>query len=99
MSDVFVSRADGVTRAPVALEGDAFAVPVPGGDADVELAIVSGTEFGPLARVRIGAGSSLFGTSGRVQGRERQGAGAAANCCARREGSSADLRAADCRGP
>ena len=63
-SDVFVSREDGVTRSPVALENGSFAIPVPAGPADLEVAIVTTNEAGPLARFRIGHGSPLFGGGG-----------------------------------
>lgn len=66
---VLVSREGGVTRTSVTIDGRAFVVPVPAEAADVELAIVSDGQTGPLARLRIGQGSPLFGREGSIMER------------------------------
>lgn len=59
-----VSTAHGVAIQDVARDGASFSIPAPAGDADIEFAIVSGTETGPLALVRVGKGSPLFAGPG-----------------------------------
>jgi hypothetical protein len=61
----FVSTARGVVRRSVAHTANGFAVDISSlGDADVELAIHVNHDDGPLARVRLGAGSPLFAGTG-----------------------------------
>jgi hypothetical protein len=64
-----VSRSTGVTYEDVDRKENAFRLPAPEGDADVELVLVVNKETGPLGRVRVGKGSSLFATQGSLADR------------------------------